>query len=222
MKRFFLLFSKIALFFSICFLTVNYIDEASRNYALNLSKKFYVREKVSYTKVGIILCREDYFYNEMYLTNEYGQVDKLKKIGDLWVGHILSYEESDKKIFTYQHDNAGIYFDMFKDRLKKYKGYFIIGEGVEQFGMSLEEVVEYLKVREIEFKDTPTYYVKKFGYKKDLASEALNKKLAALYGEENIEKTFIQKKKIRMLLGVIGLGLGILGVAVFRGNRDEE
>ena len=219
-KKIFLVF---VIVLSFIILKINLFDKIDMNYKLILGKEFYI--------YNVFLGVEDEAYPVLqganykvryedgsFDRNEYGYVEKLSKYEDMWVGFIPSYESvtSHKNYFyeNYVYDENEEIVEDFENKMKNFEGYFVINKDIEKIGMSEEELLKYLNIKDIEeikFKD-PNYYVQKYGGEKDLTPKYLNKNMEYLDIEKKKEKTIDQfkiERVIRIITCIIFIFLGI-------------
>ena len=126
-------------------LIVNFSKKITRNYRLNLTENFYLEDKFSKVNKNVeaILIGKDYSYSDSskqnyYTRNEYGYVDKLLRINEVWVGRIASYEETMKNA-TYFWDDEDMSNLILKEKLKEYAGYFVVDKDFVQKGMTEDQ-----------------------------------------------------------------------------------
>ena len=223
-KKIFLVF---VIVLSFIILKINLFDKIDMNYKLILGKEFYIYnvfidfmedEAYPVLQQGANYKVRKLHYEYSNDTNEYGYVEKLSKYEDMWVGFIPSYESvtSRKRYFRhwYISDENEEFVEGFKNKMKNFEGYFVINKDIEKIGMSEEELLKYLNIkdiREIKFKD-PNYYVQKYGGEKDLTPKYLNKNMEYLDIEKKKEKTIDQfkiERVIRIIVCIIFIFLGI-------------
>ena len=139
-------------------LIVNFSKKITRNYRLNLTENFYLEDKFSKENKNVeaILIGKDYSYSDSskqnyYTRNEYGYVDKLLRINEVWVGRIAPYEETMK--------NAR---------------YFVVDKDFVQKGMTEDQLKNYLNEKKLNFKN-PSYYIESLGTKENLEPKYLEK-----------------------------------------------
>ena len=161
-------------------LIVNFSKKITRNYRLNLTENFYLEDKFSKVNKNVeaILIGKDYSYSDSskqnyYTRNEYGYVDKLLRINEVWVGRIAPYEETMKNA-TYFWDDEDMSNLILKEKLKEYAGYFVVDKDFVQKGMTEDQLKNYLSEKKLNFKN-PSYYIESLGTKENLEPKYLEK-----------------------------------------------
>ena len=216
------------------FLKSDLNEKVDMNYKLMLGKEFYIYNVfMDYIedKAYPVLQGSNYkvrYEDGFFDRNEYGYVEKLSKYGVFWVGFIPSYESvtSRKRYFHhwYISDENKEFVEGFKNKMKNFEGYFVINKDIEKIGMSEEELLKYLNIkdiREIKFKD-PNYYVQKYGGEKNLTPKYSNKNMEYRDIEKKKEKTIDQFKAervIRIITCIIFIFLGVIGIIYVSINK---
>ena len=208
------------------FLKSNLNEKIAMNYELLLGKNFRIYNVFTpywETKADPALQQNSLNVK----VKEYGYVEKLSRYNSLWIGYIPSYKLGTHFMgyFALDDDTRDETLDQFKNRMKKFEGYFVINKDIEKIGMSEEELLKYLNIKgieEIKFKD-PNYYVQKYGGEKQLTPYYVKKEMIyRMKTKETKGKTIAQfetERVVRIITCIIFILLGVLGIIYISINK---
>ncbi len=106
----------------------------------------------------------------------YGDIEKLGRINNFWIGKLKKYEEIEEKDYISQEHfylviNGNEKLENF---LKNNEGYFIIGENIEKFNLTYQEMKLYAKKTKINL-ENPNQVIQKYGNNQDFTPKYLKK-----------------------------------------------
>jgi len=220
MKKFFFAIFSVTFFFFM-FISGKKIKE---NKQLNLNEKYRIIKYQGYTfdeQVEYLLIGPEYniiFYEEKNISKAtldyYGDVESLEKINGLWVGKLAQYHKISGKDYLgrelFYLGEVGQ--ENHKKFLENYREYFIIGENIEKFNLTYQEVIYYIKST-INFKD-PTYEYLKKQY--NFVSKGYN------FNDEQLLKIFKKRKYISILIIVLILLIELIFYKTIKNHKKNK
>ncbi len=226
-KLFFVIFS--ITFFFLIFISGKKIKESIR---LDLNKKFRIVKYQEYIlggEIEYLLIGPEYtitHYEEKKISNTtldyYGDVENLGKMDGFWIGKLAPYKGD--------YLRRDLFFDEVgeenhKKFLKNYREYFIIGENIEKFNLTEQEVINYIKAI-INFKN-PDKFIQKYGNESDFTNEYAEKKgdfFSKGYNltDEQLLKIFKKRKYISILITILVLLIEIILYKIIKKYKKDR
>lgn len=209
--------------FCITFLFLVFIStkKIKENKQLNLNKNYRITKYEGYNfdeQIEYLLIGPEYsitFYEEKDINKAtldyYGDIETLIKINGFWVGKLVPYE----KIIEKDYLGRELFYlgevgkKNHEEFLENYGGYFVIGENIEKFNLTYQEVIHYVKVPRIIFKN-PNKLLQQYGNRSDFTYEYLKKQYNYVlkgynFTDEQLLKIFKKRKCILILITLLAL-----------------
>ncbi len=230
-KLFFVIFS--ITFFFLIFISEKKIKE---NIRLDLNKKYHIVKYQDYFfdgEIEYLLIGPEYtitHYAEKNMSDitldYYGDVENLEKMNGLWIGKLAPYDEIARRDYLRRDlflDELGE--ENHKKFLKNYREYFIIGENIEKFNLTEQEVINYTKAI-INFKN-PDKFIQKYGNESDFTTEYAEKKgvfFSKGYNltDEQLLKIFKKRKYVSILITILVLLMEIILYKTIKNYKKDR
>lgn len=171
------------------------------------------------------------FYEEKNISKAtldyYGDVESLEKTNDLWVGKLAQYHKISGKDYLgrelFYLGEVGK--ENHKKFLENYREYFIIGENIEKFNLTYQEVIYYIKST-INFKD-PNKFIQRYGNESDFTYEYLKKQYNFVskgynFTDEQLLKIFKKRKYISILIIVLILLIELIFYKTIKNHKKNK
>ena len=233
MKKFFFAIFSVTFFF-LMFISGKKIKE---NKQLNLNEKYRVIKYQGFTfdeQVEHLIIGPEYniiFYEEKSISKAtldyYGDVESLEKINGFWVGKLAQYHKISGKDYLgrelFYLGEVGK--ENHKKFLENYREYFIIGENIEKFNLTYQEVIYYIKST-INFKD-PNKFIQRYGNESDFTYEYLKKQYNFVskgynFNDEQLLKIFKKRKYISILIIVLILLIELIFYKTIKNHKKNK